>query len=272
MRVGIIGIGLIGGSVAIDLRKEGFATQIIGVDSNQEHASKAVQLGIVDEVSSLEVCIERSDIVIVAIPVDHARDMVKSILDRSDKVIVMDVGSTKGGICELVRDHANRSNYIAAHPIAGTEYSGPESAFAGLFKDKLNIICEKDFILPEVLEVGLKLLSCLGSKVKFMGAEEHDKHVAYVSHLSHISSFALGITVLDIEQDEKNILDLAGSGFSSTVRLAKSSPDMWTPILQHNSKHLIGALDAFIDQLHDFKTLLKSILTSFRMFLRFNIT
>ncbi len=254
MKVTVVGLGLIGGSMAIDLRKAGLATSLIGIDQNPEHISKAIELGLVDKVLPENEAFATSDLIILAIPVNAIGAFLPSVLDAVNKnAIVIDAGSTKKMICQSVAGHSKRNQFVAAHPIAGTEYSGPESAFQGLFSDKTNIICERDKSSEKALAVATKIFEVLGMNTIFMEPEEHDKHVAYVSHLSHVSSFLLGQTVLDIEKDEKNIFDLAGSGFASTVRLAKSSPDMWTPIFEQNAEYLSQALLEYIMHLQKFQ-------------------
>jgi prephenate dehydrogenase len=254
MKATIIGLGLIGGSIAIDLRKSGIATELIGIDLNPEHAAKAVELGLVDKIESEDKAISSSDLIILAIPVSALSQLIPSILDGVKKsAVVIDTGSTKASICRAVPRHAQRAQFVAAHQIAGTENSGPEAAFSGLFRDKTNIICEKEKSSDHALAVAEKVFKALGMNTIFMEPEEHDKHVAYVSHLSHVSSFLLGQTVLDIERDEKNIFALAGSGFSSTVRLAKSSPDMWAPIFEQNAEYLSQALLEYIMHLQKFQ-------------------
>lgn len=254
MKVSIIGLGLIGGSIAIDLRKAGFASVINGVDLNSSHASKAVELGLVDAIQNDGEAIASADLIVLAIPVSTLSQLIPAILDGVKKnAVVIDTGSTKASICKAVATHKNRSQFVAAHPIAGTENSGPEAAFAGLFIGKTNIICEKEKSSEHALSVASRAFGALKMNTIFMEPDEHDKHVAYVSHLSHVSSFLLGQTVLDIERDEKNIFALAGSGFSSTVRLAKSSPDMWAPIFEQNAEYLSQALLEYIMHLQKFQ-------------------
>lgn len=253
MKTTIIGLGLIGGSIAIDLRAAGLARSLYGVDNNPGNAQKAIELGLVDSVTTLEEAVPQSDLIVVAIPVNALSKLLPTVLDlmRNDAVVI-DAGSTKASICKSVSGHAKRKGFVASHPIAGTENSGPEAAFSGLFRNKTNIICEKDKSSAEALGTAERVMEALGMQTIFMEAEEHDKHVAYVSHLSHVSSFLLGQTVLDIEKDEKNIFALAGSGFASTVRLAKSSPDMWAPIFEQNLDYLSQALQEYIMHLQKF--------------------
>ncbi len=252
MNITIIGIGLIGGSMAMSLR--GFRTHIIGVDTNPEHCKKALQRGIVDEIQPIEKAIKNTSLIILAVPVNAAKEILPAILDNiEEKTIVVDMGSTKKGICRKVEKHPKRQQYVASHPIAGTENSGPEAAFSSLFKGKKTIICEKQLSSPEALKLIIKMYDLLEMEIIYMQAEEHDRHIAYVSHLSHISSFSLGKTVLEIEKDEKNIFNMAGSGFASTARLAKSSPSMWYPIFEQNKESLTKALDSYIENLMQFR-------------------
>jgi len=254
MKTTIIGLGLIGGSIAIDLRKAGVATELVGIDRNVDHAAKAVDLGIVDKIESEDKALSTSDLIITAIPVNAMCQLLPGLLDAiKPGAVVIDAGSTKRLLCKSVEHHDKRKQFVAAHPIAGTENSGPEAAFSGLFKDKTNIICEKEKSSPQSLSIATLVFESLGMNTIFMEPEEHDKHVAYVSHLSHVSSFLLGQTVLDIERDEKNIFALAGSGFASTVRLAKSSPDMWAPIFEQNAEYLSQALLEYIMHLQKFQ-------------------
>jgi prephenate dehydrogenase len=254
MKTAIIGLGLIGGSMAIDLRKAGLATHILGVENNPDNAARALAIGLVDEIARLEEAVPRVDLVITAIPVNAIKSVVMKVLDLiSDSAVVIDTGSTKSMICKAIEKHARRSQFVAAHPLAGTENSGPDAAFSGLFVQKTNIICEKGKSSESALKAADDIFAALQMRTIFMDPVEHDKHVAYVSHLSHVSAFLLGQTVLDIEKDEKNIFNLAGSGFASTVRLAKSSPDMWAPIFEQNAEYLGQALLEYIMHLQKFQ-------------------
>lgn len=253
MKITVIGLGLIGGSMAIDLRAKGLASSIVGFDNNPAHGKLAVELGLVDKFAPLEEAVKNADVVIVSIPVNAIQTFLPGLLDIIEsKTVVIDTGSTKSAICKSVTGHPKRNQFVAAHQIAGTENSGPSAAFAGLFVGKTNIVCEKSKSSETALLKAQQLFDALGLNTIFMEAEEHDKHVAYVSHLSHVSSFLLGQTVLDIEKDEKNIFNLAGSGFASTVRLAKSSPEMWAPIFEQNSEYLSQALLEYIMHLQRF--------------------
>ena len=253
MKVGVIGVGLVGGSMALDLKKSGLAERVVGTDQQEENAKEAVRLGLIDEAVSLDQLAAGSDVIIAAVPVGALVRLLPDLLKRiSENCVVVDVGSTKKQICEAVAGDPKRPRFVAAHPLAGTENSGPKAAFAGLFAGKTNIICERDQSAPDALARAEQVFAALGMKTVYMEAEEHDRHVAYVSHLSHVSSFLLGQTVLDIEKDEQNIFELASTGFSSTVRLAKSSPDMWAPIFEQNARYLSQALLEYIMHLQKF--------------------
>ncbi len=258
MKVYVIGIGLIGGSMALDIQALDKDAVIIGVDANEDHLKQAIELGIIHQKSDLNEVIE-ADFVILAVPVDIALGLLPKVLDLvSDDTLVFEVGSTKSPICEAVLNHPKRRNFLATHPIAGTEFSGPTASIRNLFVDKTNIICEVEKTSFKLQEKGLKLFKDLGMRIRYMEPKSHDKHIAYVSHLSHISSFMLGKTVIEKEKDEKDIFDMAGSGFESTVRLAKSSPAMWTPIFKQNKKQVVKSLEEYIANLSQFKELLES--------------
>lgn len=254
MIVTIIGIGLMGGCMAIDIRKEKLSTKIIGVDQNISNLDKALALGIIDEPMGRVNAVRQSDLIILAIPVDVAKVSLVEILDIiPPHAIVMDLGSSKQGICQTSESHKNRSQYVACHPIAGTEFSGPSAAHQGLFDQKVMIICNQEQSSKSSLVKVSKLFTTLNMTIIHMDAEEHDRHIAFVSHLSHVTSFTLGLTVLDIEKNEKNIFHMAGSGFESTVRLANSSPEMWGPIFRQNANNLLLALDAYMKKLSEFR-------------------
>lgn len=244
--ISIIGLGLIGGSFALALKKVGIAENIIGVDQNETHQKEALELGIVDEVVSLDRAIEISDLIVIAVPINAIQNVLPEILDKiGDNTIVMDMGSTKAGICKKVLNHPKRKQFVATHPIAGTENSGPKAAFAELFLNKVAILCDAEQSEIDAANKVKKIYQSLWMNVKTMSSDAHDSHIAYVSHLSHITSFALGQAVLKKEKNEEAIFDMAGSGFESTVRLAKSSPDMWTPIFIQNRENLLTAIDAY---------------------------
>ena len=258
MTVAVVGIGLIGGSMAIDLRKRGFARKIIGVDASIQHQNIAVMCGIVDETANLEDAIERSDLIILSTPVDTNCVMLPLILDRIGGTgkVVTDMGSTKGSISKVSRNHPARGRYVAAHPMAGTEFSGPMAAHGKLFDYKTSIICDPELSDPDALEVIENMLSVLNMKVVTMGSKDHDVHVAYVSHISHITSFSLALCVLAKEKEAENIMTLAAGGFESTVRLAKSNADTWAPIFAENADHIIEVMDTYIEKMKVFRKLI----------------
>ena len=258
MKVTIIGLGLIGGSIARDLKSQ-INVSVTGVDINPRHLELAMELGLVHDVLDFDIGIRKADVIILAIPVDKIEMILPEVLDMiDDSQVVIDVGSTKEFICSAVAAHPKRRRYVAAHPLAGTEYSGPTAAIQRLFVDKKNIICEKDKIDADALEIAQKIFISMGMKTYFLDPAEHDKHLAYVSHLSHVSSFMLGLTVLDIEKDEDQIFNLASTGFASTVRLAKSNPQTWAAIFNKNNNHLSTALESYIDYLKQFKEAIDS--------------
>ena len=248
-KIYVIGVGLIGGSFAIDMRKLFPKSTIIGIDKSEIHLQKALELKLIDETSELSK-INNPDIIVISVPVKSILNILPIVLKSvNNNSLVIDFGSTKKSICQIVENHPNRQNFLATHPIAGTEFSGPAAAHEGLFEGKNIIICDKYKTDKSILELGLKIFNLMKMKIGYMDSDSHDKHIAYVSHLSHISSFMLGKTVMDEEKNEKNIFDMAGSGFESTVRLAKSSPEMWTDIFEDNKKNIIKSLDDYIENL-----------------------
>lgn len=258
MIVGIIGLGLIGGSMAIDLKRRGFASQVLGVEADPVNAAAAEKMELVDEVVPYEDCIDRSDIVVVAVPVGAAVQMVCDILDRfqatcATEKIVIDVCSTKEQINQSTHYHPCRGQYVSTHPMAGTEYSGPWAAMPNLFDGRACIFANQEESSPKAVKAIEQMYDVLNMRPIFMSASSHDVHTAYVSHISHITSFALALTVLDKEKDEKHIFDLASGGFSSTVRLAKSSADMWVPILSQNHDNVLHVIDTYIEKMQAFR-------------------
>lgn len=257
MNVFIIGTGLIGGSFALDVKTKFSEAVIYGIDQNDDHLAEAKSKGIIDITASLEE-LQKAEIVYIAIPVDASLQIIPKVLEKiNDDAVVIDAGSTKEKICKVVRDHPKRRNFLAAHPIAGTEFSGPSAAIRGLYNKKTNIICEVEKTAFKLQEKALAIFAQLGMRIRYMDPVSHDKHIAYVSHLSHISSFMLGKTVIEKEKNERDIFDMAGSGFESTVRLAKSSPAMWTPIFAQNKENVIETLEEYIGNLQQFKKLME---------------
>ena len=257
-KIYIIGIGLIGGSFALEIKKIFPNSNIIGIDNSKENLDQAINLGIIDAIGSID-DITNPFMILLAIPVKSIINILPNVLDKSTlDTIVIDFGSTKNSICKSVINHKNRSNFVAAHPIAGTEFSGPNAAHYGLFDNKNIIICEHEKSNENIINTALEIFSKMKMIVSYMDSISHDKHIAYVSHLSHLSSFMLGKTVMDEEESEKNIFDMAGSGFESTVRLAKSSPKMWTDIFDDNKANVLKSLSDYINNLELIKDLIES--------------
>jgi len=257
MTVTVVGIGLIGGSMALALKEKGIATKLIGVEANAGHQQKALDLGLVDEVLDLETAVKGSDLIILSVPVNALLPVVKNVLDNIEKQVVMDVGSTKSGVLESIKDHPKRGRFVATHPMWGTEYSGPEAAVRGAFAGKATVICNKEESDEDAVVLVESIYRQLGMHLVYMNAVDHDVHVAYVSHISHITSFALANTVLEKEKGEEAIFELASGGFESTVRLAKSNPAMWVPIFKENRENVLDVLNEHISQLRKFKACLE---------------
>ncbi|HBN6789466.1 TPA: prephenate dehydrogenase, partial [Elizabethkingia anophelis] len=254
----IIGTGLIGGSMALKLKQKGIASKITGIDKNEEHLKEAKSLGIIDDYMPFEEGVKSADLIIVAIPVDAARIILPSILDLlNDQQTVMDVGSTKNGIIKAIKNHPNRSRYVATHPMWGTENSGPKAAMADAFTGRAAVICNQEESAKDAVELVQKVYDALEMNLLYMDSEDHDIHTAYISHISHITSYALANTVLEKEKEEDTIFQLASTGFSSTVRLAKSHPEMWVPIFRQNKENVLDVLNEHISQLRKFKSALE---------------
>lgn len=256
--VTIVGVGLIGGSFSLALRDQQLVSKVIGVSRTGASARRALELGIIDEMLPLEEAVKQSDLIYVAIPVDATLPVMKTIMDLiTDKQMVADAGSTKQALCEALADHPMRSRFVATHPMWGTEYSGPEAAVHDAFRGRSCVICEKAKSAPDAVSTIEKMYTLLGMSLVYMDARSHDVHAAYVSHISHITSFALANTVLEKEREEDAIFELAGGGFESTVRLAKSSPSMWAPIFMQNRENVLDVLNEHIMQLKKFKSCLE---------------
>tara|TARA_B100000700_G_scaffold181444_1_gene200188 strand:- start:2001 stop:2849 length:849 start_codon:yes stop_codon:yes gene_type:complete len=258
MKIGIIGLGLIGSSLALKIGEAYNDITIYGEDISESNLKYTIENKIIGNKLE-EKDYSKLDILFVAIPVDQVLKVLSPILDKvGENTLVVDLGSTKKPICDLVNSNQNRRKFLAAHPIAGTEFSGPMSADSSLFDNKTIILCETEKTENRLLNIAKDLFLSIGMSIKEMTADEHDKHIAYVSHLSHITSFMLGKTVMDKEKDEETIYDMAGSGFESTVRLGKSSPSMWTPIFNQNKKNIIDALDEYLKNIKNFKHLIET--------------
>ncbi len=258
MKVGILGIGLIGGSLALSARKHIPDVEIYGLDQNEDHLDRSLVIKLIDFKLN-DADLKLMDLLLIAIPVDAASKQIVSLLDEvHDNGLVIDFGSTKAAICDRVALHPKRGQFLATHPIAGTEFSGPDAAMENLFLNKTQILCETQNTRPDLLEWAENWFRKMGMQIRPMDPVEHDQHIAYVSHLSHISSFMLGKTVVEKEKNEKTIFEMAGSGFESTVRLAKSSPDMWIPIFNQNKDNILETLSEYINNLNQFKNLLEA--------------
>ncbi|MDF1517280.1 MAG: prephenate dehydrogenase [Lutibacter sp.] len=252
----VIGLGLIGGSLALDLKKRA-SYKVYGIDRNPEHIKKALALGMIEEEIDFSQLSDAS-VVVIAVPVNKIAEVTLKVLDSvSEETLVFDVGSVKNEICKAIQNHPNRKNFVAAHPLAGTEFSGPEAAILDLFDNKVTILCETEKCGWQMLDKALSIFKKLNMRIKMMNPVEHDRHIAYVSHLSHVSSFMLGKTVLEIEKNEQYIFDMASTGFASTVRLAKSSSSTWTPIFLQNKENVVRSLEEYIKNLNEFKEMIE---------------
>ena len=254
----VVGVGLIGGSLCLDIKKIYPKVKIYGIDSSTDNLDLAIKLNLIDYKTSLD-NLNKADLVLISTPVDVANKIIIDVLNTiNSKSLVIDFGSTKMNICSKVKNHKKRKNYLASHPIAGTEFSGPKAAFSGLFSNKTIILCDTEKTDKNLLITAKNIFRSMQMNIRYMDSLSHDKHIAYVSHLSHISSFMLGKTVMDKEKNENNIFDMAGSGFESTVRLAKSSPEMWAPIFELNKENIVESLEEYIMNLNSFKNLLQN--------------
>ncbi|MFZ9240167.1 MAG: prephenate dehydrogenase [Chitinophagaceae bacterium] len=256
-KIVIVGIGLIGGSLALQCRRKGIAAHIIGVDDNPAHAADALSMHLVDEVLQLDEAVEQSDVVVLTVPMNVLVGLLPGVLDKVKKQIVLDMGSTKNILAKAIDAHVNRGRFVATHPMWGTEYSGPRAAVETAFEKKAVILCDAEKSDEDALDFVRALYGKLNMHIIEMNAVDHDLHAAYVSHISHITSFALANTVLEKEREDKAIFEMASAGFESTVRLAKSNPDMWTPILMQNKENVLDVLNEHISQLRKFKSCLE---------------
>lgn len=258
MRICIIGLGLIGGSFALAIRKHSLAERIFGVDASPRNAEKALELGLVDELTTFDRATEVADMMVLATPVDVIPQLAIKLLNRvNDNQTVVDLGSTKEELCEIISQHPRRARFVAAHPMWGTEHSGPEAAVEGAFAGCNTVLCEVEQSDEKAVAEVEHIFTKIGMKIMRMSPAQHDTHAAYVSHISHITSFILATTVLEKERESDTILNLAGGGFESTVRLAKSSPDMWIPILTQNKYNVLDVLREYIHQLEIFRKALE---------------
>ena len=257
MKAAVLGIGLIGGSFALTLKDKGICEEVIGVDNSERNRAKAVELGLVDRTLPLDEAIPAADLIVLATPVDSIPLLAVKVLNKVDRQVVIDMGSTKQELCEVIAQHPRRGRFVATHPMWGTEYSGPEAAVHDGFEGRTVVLCDGAESDPDALKLVEDIYRKIGMPIKYMSSEEQDTHTAYVSHISHITSFALALTVLEKEREEEHIFDLAGGGFESTVRLAKSSPETWAPIFMQNKYNVLDVLREHIHQLQIFRRLLE---------------
>ena len=257
MKAAVIGIGLIGGSFALTLKDKGICEEVIGVDNSERNRAKAVELGLVDRTLPLDEAIPAADLIVLATPVDSIPLLAVKVLNKVDRQVVIDMGSTKQELCEVIAQHPRRGRFVATHPMWGTEYSGPEAAVHDGFEGRTVVLCDGAESDPDALKLVEDIYRKIGMPIKYMSSEEQDTHTAYVSNISHITSFALALTVLEKEREEEHIFDLAGGGFESTVRLAKSSPETWAPIFMQNKYNVLDVLREHIHQLQIFRRMLE---------------
>ncbi|MBQ4279658.1 MAG: prephenate dehydrogenase [Rikenellaceae bacterium] len=257
MKAAIVGIGLIGGSFALALRKYGICDEVIGVDNSEHNRNEALTRGLVDRIATLDEAIAAADLVVLATPVDSIPLLALKVLNKVTDQVVMDMGSTKQELCEVISQHPRRGRFVATHPMWGTEFSGPEAAVSEAFTGRTVVICDREMSNPDALRLVEAIYEKIGMPIKYMSSEEQDLHAAYVSHISHITSFALALTVLEKEREEDHIFDLAAAGFESTVRLAKSSPRTWAPIFMQNKYNVLDVLREHIHQLQIFRRMLE---------------
>ncbi len=253
----IIGLGLIGGSMALALREKGISGKLIGVDINKMYEKRALELGLVDEIMPLQHAIQQSGFIVLAIPVNGCVNILPSVMDLVTEQVVIDVGSTKESIVAVIKDHPKRGRFVATHPMWGTEFSGPDAAVKNAFVGKATVICDKNDSDADAVTFIEQMYQALGMYCIYMNAVAHDIHVAYVSHISHITSFALANTVLEKEKEEDTIFELASGGFESTVRLAKSNAATWVPVFMQNRENVLDVLNEHISQLKKFKSCLE---------------
>lgn len=252
-KIAIVGTGLIGGSLAIQLHEKKLSSRLIGVDASEENANKALELELVDEILPLDEAVSQADVIVLSVPVDVMMTVLPGILDNIEKQIVLDLGSTKSQLIEMIKSHPRRGRYVATHPMWGTEYSGPQAAVRGAYENKAVIICNQEESDADAVEWVKHMYKKIGMHLLEMEAAAHDLHAAYVSHISHITSFALANTVLEKEKEDSAIFEMASAGFESTVRLAKSSPAMWVPIFMQNRTNVLDVLNEHIEQLKRFR-------------------
>lgn len=250
MKIGIIGLGLMGGSLGLSLKKLDFIDEIVGFDHDEEHKADALSLGLVDAIVSFEE-IKKCDVIFLAIPVNGIIATLERLKDVDEQTTIIDLGSTKEKIVASVPQEI-RKNFVAAHPMTGTENFGPQAAVEGLYDDKVVVLCDLEASGAKQRHTARKIFKALNMKKYFMGANEHDRHAAFISHMPHAISYSIANTVLK-QEDKHNILALAAGGFRSMSRLAKSSPNMWEDVFRQNKENLLEAIELFETELHSLK-------------------
>jgi len=254
MKTGIIGLGLMGGSFGLALKRSLPDVEIIGFDHNPEHGTKALSLGLIDRIATFEE-IKKCDVIILAVPVEGIIHVLQDLKDISPETTVIDLGSTKAKIVASCPPEI-RPNFVAAHPMAGREKFGPSAAVADLYRDQIVVLCDLEENALQHSDRAIEIFEALGMQIVYMKAKEHDRHAAYISHMPHAVSFALANSVME-QEDPKSILALAAGGFRGMSRIAKSSPQMWTDIFMQNADNVIEAIESFQTELQKAKEMVE---------------
>ena len=250
MKIGIIGLGLMGGSLGLSLKNLDFINEIVGYDHNEKHKSDALSLGLVDAIVSFEE-IKKCDVIFLAIPVNGVIASLQELKDVNAQTTIIDLGSTKEKIIASVPGEI-RKNFVAAHPMTGTENFGPNAAIKGLYDNQVVVLCDLEESGANQRQIARKIFKALNMKKYFMGSHEHDRHAAFISHMPHAISYSIANTVLK-QENRHNILALAAGGFRSMSRLAKSSPYMWEDVFRQNKENLLEAIELFETELQNLK-------------------
>jgi prephenate dehydrogenase len=247
IKVGIVGLGLMGGSLSLALKKHSKDYYFIGLDHNELHCSQALELGLVDEICTSTEALKSCDIIFLSIPVDGIISVTQQLGTLTDTCTVIDLGSTKEKISLSIPSEI-RQNFVAAHPMTGTEKFGPTAALNDLYTDKVVVLCDLEKSGIHQQNVAKKLFTDIGMNIVCMGSKEHDRHAAFISHMPHAISYALANSVMSLE-DSKSIIALAGGGFKDMSRIAKSSPNMWEDIFRQNKTNVLKAIHSFQSEL-----------------------
>ena len=259
MKVGIIGLGLMGGSFALALKKvykeKGQKLEIIGLDNNDQHCLEALELKIADKITDDINDLLNLDLIVLTIPVNAIIEIMPQLKGASEDTTIIDFGSTKEKIVKAIPKEI-RENFVAAHPMAGTEKFGPSAADKKLFRGKVVVLCDTQENSPKHLKKAKNIFKELGMKIFYMDAVSHDRHAAYISHMPHAVSYSLANAVMK-QENPKEILALAGGGFESMSRIAKSSPNMWIDVFKQNKENLLEAVDCMSNELDNFKKMVQ---------------